>query len=375
MRWFGAGGGASVIAVATIAALGACKSGDYDGSYDGSFDGGASAVGSTASRVVQPNQTETVASSDGVIDVMFAAGTFAAPATITITSAGEQTLPETALIVPIYVVSADKEPTKFFQVSFHGSGNGNGGANDRVVVPAQQSGGAFKPLLMTGAPTAGGSSATFWGLTRTFGTFSLAYVTNLQASSFPEISTSCTGQCCPAMNNSQVTGFSNGCFCPSSPNLGCFLEHCTDLEAPAARCAALAATSSTGSVECKPFNANCQTGGGCPGYAGFCGNGGSGGPNNYNACCVVSNGGTCAASVCFGFAARCTKDTACPPGSQCCVFESESYCAKDCPVAQRACKSNADCTDAGADAGADAGTCQGGKCPVGVCGTPPAGCR
>ena len=360
-----------MIAGATIAALGACKSGDYDGSFDGGVDGGASADGSTASRVVQPDKSETVASADGVIDVTFGAGTFAAAATITITAAGEQTL-DTGLIVPIYVVAADKVPAKFFQVTLHGSGNANGGGNERVLVPARQSDGAYVPLQMAGAPTVtGGPTSTFWGLTKTFGTFSLAYVTNIQVSSFPEIPTSCTGQCCPAMNNSQVSGFANGCFCPSSPNLGCFLEHCTDLEAPAARCAALAAASSTGSVECKPFNANCQTGGGCGGYAGSCGNGGSGGPNNFNACCVVGNGGNCVPSVCSGFAARCTKDTPCPAGSQCCVFESESYCAKDCPAAQRACGTNADCTDAGPDGG----TCQGGRCPVGVCGTLPAGCR
>jgi hypothetical protein len=360
-----------VIAGATIAMLGACKSGDYDGSFDGSIDGGPSAEGSTASRMVQPDKTETVASADGVIDVTFGAGTFATAATITITSAGEQTL-DTGLIVPIYVVSADKVPAKFFQVSLHGNGNANGVGPERALVPAQESAGTYKPLLMTGAPTTGGgSSSSFWGLTKTFGTFSLTYVTNIQVSSFPEISTSCTGQCCPAMNNNQVSGFSNGCFCPTSPNLDCFLQHCTDLEAPAARCAALATANSTGSVECKPFNANCQTGGGCAGYAGFCGNGGSGGPNNFNACCVVKGGGTCAPSVCAGFAARCTKDTACPPDSQCCVFESESYCAKDCPAAQRACATNADCTDAGPDAG----TCQGGRCPVGVCGIPPEACR
>jgi hypothetical protein len=70
-RWVGAIGGALVIAGATIAMLGACKSGDYDGSFDGSIDGGPSAEGSTASRMVQPDKTETVASGDGVIDVTF----------------------------------------------------------------------------------------------------------------------------------------------------------------------------------------------------------------------------------------------------------------------------------------------------------------
>ena len=366
--------GASVVAGATIASLVACKSGDYDGSYDGGVDGGSSVNGTTASRVVAPDKTETVNSADGVVDVMFGAGTFAAPATITITWAGEQTLDTTGLIVPIYVVAADKEPTKFFQVSFHGNGNIGGGGNDRAIVPALQSGGAFNPLPISGTQNpGGGTNGTFWGLTKTFGTFSLAYVNNIKTSSFADTATSCTGQCCPAVNGAQLTGSPSGCFCSTGPNLACFLEHCADLEAPAARCSAIAATNNTISVECKPFNANCQTGGGCAGYAGTCGNGGGGGSNNYNACCIINNNsGMCTGlGPCTGFAARCTASTPCPPDTQCCVFENESYCAKDCPAAQRACSIDAQC----ADAGADAGKCQGGACPVGVCGTPPVRCR
>jgi hypothetical protein len=353
----------------TIAALVACKSGDYDGSYDGSFDGGAAVDGSTTSRVVQPGQPDNVTSSDGVLTVSFGAGTFATPATISITSAGEQTVD--GLVVPIYVIAADLEPTRFFQVTFSGNGNANGGISDRAIAPALLANGTFKPLAIVGNANVGGSTSTYWGLTKTLGTFSLAYVNNVQTSSFAESATSCTGQCCSPGNGTQVAGSPSGCYCPTGPNLNCFLEHCADLAEPAARCTAIAAANNSGSVECKPFNANCQTGGGCGGYAGFCGNGGGGGPNNYNACCVVSNSGMCNPGTCTGFAARCTKDTPCPVDTQCCVFESESYCAKDCPTAQRACAKDADCTDAGADAG----TCQGGRCPVGLCGSPPKGCR
>jgi hypothetical protein len=271
----------------------------------------------------------------------------------------------------VYAVAADKEPAKFFQVSFFGSGNANGGSNDRVLVPALQGAGGDKPLAIAGAPNASGGSSTFWGLTKTLGTFSLAYVTNVLTSTFADTKASCTGQCFRPSNNGQVVGSPSGCFAPSEPNLACFLEHCTDLDAPAARCSALAASSATPAVDCKPFGGSCSTGPGCSGFVGSCGGNTAGGPSNYSACCIANTGRICSPMVCDGFSARCTKDTACPNGTQCCVFESESYCAKDCPASQRACATNAECTDAGADGG----TCQGGKCPVGVCGPLPVACR
>lgn len=361
--------GAWVVAGATIATLVACKSGDYDGSYAGSIDGGGSVDGGSTSSLVPPGQPVSVTSSDGVLSVSFGADTFATAATITITSAGEQAVE--GLVVPIYVIAADKEPTKFFQVTFSGEGNPTGGMNDRAIAPAMLDGGTFKPLAIVGnANVGGGASSAYWGLTKTLGTFSLAYVHGLQTSSFAESATTCTAQCGSPSNGSQVSGSPSGCFCPTGPNLACFLEHCPDLEAPAARCSAIAAANNKGSVQCGSFN--CQTGGGGGSQCfGACGNGGGGGPNNYSACCVLGGGGSCDVGTCTGFAARCTKNTACPVDTQCCVFASESYCAKDCPAAQRACATNADCTDAGADAG----TCQGGKCPMGLCGAPPERCR
>jgi hypothetical protein len=373
MRWMVFVVTASSVAGAAVGSLAACKNGEYDGSYDGSFDAGSSTTdGSTTTHVVQPDKTETFASSDGVFDVTFGAGTFAGPATVTITSAGEQTL-DTGLIVPIYVVASDKPAAKFFQVGFRGSGNPNGNQIDRVLVPAEQLAGTFKSLAIAGTQNSGGSNGTFWGLTKTFGTFSLVTVANVQGAGFADIATSCTGQCCGTTNGAGVSGVAGGCFCSSGPNLACFLEHCADLDAPAARCSAIGAANSVGSVDCRPFGAvNCP-GPGCPSYQGMCGNGGGGGTNNLNVCCVINkNSGSCVmGAACRGYAARCTANTACPLGTSCCVFENESYCASDCPARQRACASNADC----ADAGADGGTCRGGGCPVAVCGTPPGLCQ
>ena len=316
---------------------------------------------------MQPDQPDNVSSSDGVLTVSFGAGSFATPATITITTAGEQTL-GAGLVVPIYVVAADREPTNFFQVSMIGNGNAVGGMSDRVLVTTLLSEGTYKPLPIVGnANNMGGSASAYWGLTKSFGTFSLAFVIGTQSSSFPESSASCTAQCCRTMNSTQLSTTPSGCYCPAEADLNCFLEHCASLDAPATRCMEIAAEK-TGKFDCKPLGFNCQTGGGS------CNSCSTGGPSNNSACCLPNNGGggpSCDVATCQVFSTRCTKETPCPGGTQCCVFESESYCAKDCPPAQLACAKNADCTDAGADAG----TCQGGKCPVGLCGAAPEKCR
>ncbi|MDB5216705.1 MAG: hypothetical protein JWO86_4632 [Myxococcaceae bacterium] len=356
--------------VATSTGVG-CKNGEYDGSFDGSADG---ASGAAFSRVVQPDKTEIIASTDGAFDVTFGPGTFAKPTTITITTAGERTL-DTGLIVPIYAVSADQQPAKFFQVSFHGSDNLSGGQQDRALVPAlSTAAGVFTPLAIDGTPNGSTGSQTFWGLGQTFGTYSLAYITGIQSHGFPDTPTSCTGQCCHPMNgNQQLVGFGGGCFCTGEPDFACFLQHCSDLAGPAARCAAIGAANNVGSVDCKPFGVGNCPGPGCPSYSGFCGNGGAGGTNNFSTCCITNkNSGSCVNNTtCSGFSARCTANTNCPANTKCCVFDTESYCAADCPAAQVACASSADCTDAGADGG----TCSGGGCPVAVCGTPPGLCK
>ena len=371
-------GAATLFAAAATATAVGCKHGDYDGSFDGSFDAGPTVVdGSTSMRVVQPDKTETVSSSDAVIDVTFGPGTFAQPATITITSAGEQTI-DTGLIVPIYVVSSDKEPAKFFQVSFHGNGNGNGGQVDRTLVPALSVAGSFTALAITGTPAnVGGPTQTFWGLTKTFGTYSLASVTGVQQGSFADNAASCTAQCCHPANGAPLVGYSGGCFCASGPDLACFLEHCSDIAASGARCSAIAASNTIGGVNCAPFGTSNCPGPGCSGnFTGMCGTGGgSVGGSTVQTCCIQNkNSGTCSTSACPGFSARCGASTICPLNTKCCVFETESYCAADCPEAQRACSSDSDCADAGP--GADGGgTCQGGACPVAVCGTPPSLCK
>ena len=123
----------AMFAGAATASVVSCKNGEYDGSYDGSFDASGTAVGggSSVSRVVQPGSSETVASSDGAFDVTFAPGTFASPAKITVTFVGERTL-DMGLIVPIYSVTSDQQPTKFIQVDFHGKDNGGGGSQPPV---------------------------------------------------------------------------------------------------------------------------------------------------------------------------------------------------------------------------------------------------
>jgi hypothetical protein len=368
--------GAALFAAATTATAVGCKNGDYDGSFDGGFDAGVTGDGGTAvSRVVQPDKTETFASADNVIDVTFGPGTFAQPATITITSMGEQTLQQTGLIVPIYAVSADKEPAKFFQVSFHGQGNPGGGQVDSALVPALQTAGTFEPMGLAGAPNFTGGTGTYWGLTKTFGTYSLAYVTGAQTGGFADNAASCTAQCCHQTSGGQAVATSGGCFCSSAPDLACFLAHCSDLGAAAARCTAIAAGINGGNVSCEPFGAppNCPGNPGCNGmYQGTCMSGGGGGGNNTQTCCIINkNMGSCNPGTCAGFSARCTATTACPPNTKCCVFATESYCAADCPAAQQACAMSSDCNDGGAEGG----TCQGGGCPVGVCGTPPVLCQ
>ena len=374
----------ALFAAATALTAAGCKHGDYDGSFDGSFDGGPSANG-TVSRVVQPGITETVSSADSVLDVTFGAGTFAQPATITITAAGERTL-GTGLIVPIYVVSSDQNPTKFFQVKFNGMGVQSGGPDNALAPSLSTAGGdagpgaaAFTPLQISGGPNGSGGQANgmFWGLTTTFGTFSLDTIMGAQSGAFAENAASCTAQCCHVTNGQQMAGFTGGCYCPTNPDLACFLQHCTDLAGPAARCTEIAASNNGFAVDCKPFGASNCPGPGCNGsYPGTCNTGGTGGGVNQSSCCVTPGIGTCAQQTCPGFSARCTEKTFCPGNTKCCVFETESYCTADCPAAQRACATTADCVDGGVVAGADGGvTCQGGGCPVGRCGAPPGMCQ
>lgn len=370
-RWIGFVAGASIVAGAMVASLVACKSGEYDGSYDGSFDGGSSIEGSSTSRVIQPGQPDNVDSLDRVLSVSFAAGTFSGPATITITTSGERTLEETGLIVPIYVIASDREPSKPFQLAFTGNGNANGGQGDRTVVPARLSAETFKPLAIVGSANVGGSTITYWGLTKTLGTFSLAYANNVRSSSFPEsaTATSCTSRCCMPAMGTQLSGSPDGCFCPTNPNFDCYLDNCPDLDSAAARCSAIAAATGAGNVECRRLDQPSCSGAGCP----TCGNGSGGAPGNFNACCVAGNAASCTTNSCDGFVARCTAATVCPAGTNCCVFDTESYCAKDCPTPRRACSAGTPCPGTGGDAG-DGGTCQVGKCPVGVCGVLPTAC-
>lgn len=360
--------GSALVAAAALASLDGCKNGEYDGSYDGSFDGG-SQDGSAVSRTVAPEKVEVVTSTDGVFDVTFAAGTFSAPAKITITSRGERTL-DTGLIVPIYEVAADQTPAKTFQVVFHGAGNLSGSPDLKLPLAALESGGSFAALSIVGSSN-GGNTGSFWGLTKVMGTFSLAVPATSLSTTFAEVNGSCTARCC-AQNGNGVTAFAGGCYCASGPDLACFLA-CTDLDGAAARCTNLAASASFGNVDCRPLGATSCPGPGCNGYPGNCLK--SIGPMNSSApvCCVNGkNAASCATSpqICPGFAARCTAASPCPSGTTCCVFDAESYCAASCPAGRRACATNADCSDAGADGG----SCQGRSCPVGVCGTPPALC-
>jgi hypothetical protein len=373
----------ALLAAATVVTAAGCKHGDYDGSFEGGFDGGP-ASGPTVSRVVQPGMTETVMSADSVFDVTFAAGTFVQAATIAITPAGERTL-DTGLIVPIYVVTSDQTPAKFFQVSFHGMGVQTGGP-DHALAASMSTAGAdagagaasFAPLPIAGGPSGGGqSNGTFWGLTTTFGTFSLDDVTGVQSATFAENAASCTAQCCHVTNGQQLSGTSAGCYCPNNPDLACFLQKCGDLAGPAARCATLGGSNSGITVDCKPLGASNCPGPGCSGsFPGMCGTTGGGGVSNQTSCCITNDTGSCSIATCPGFSARCTAKTFCPGTTKCCVFETESYCAADCPAAQRACSTTADCVDAGVDAGGDGGvTCQAGNCPVGVCGAVPGACK
>jgi hypothetical protein len=354
-----------------------CSHGDYDGSYQGGFDGGAGEGGTVAiERVVQPGTGESLATANNVFEVTIAAGTFTSPATVTISTRAERTL-DNGLIVPVFEVRATQDPKKPIQIVFHGAGQQGGGSpsNDRSPMPAIQSGTTFSPLPMVGSSN-GNQTGSYWGLSKTFGTFSLALVTGVTAGAFVDTPSTCTAACCGS-KGATTSGFKGGCYCGSAPDHACFLEHCPDLDLAAERCTGIAVSTAFGDLTCKAFGAQCP-GSGCGDYPnnGFCttGSAGMGMGSSPQPCCVTpGKHGKCVNSpqLCAGFAARCTTANHCPTGTSCCVFDNESYCAKDCPPDKRACNDNAEC----ADAGADGGSCQGGGCPVGVCGTLPAGCR
>jgi hypothetical protein len=367
----------SATAAGAVALAAACSHGNYDGSYEGGVGGGSEGGVVVVERVVQPGQSDTLTAPNRVFEVTIAAGTFPSAATVTVTARADVVL-DNGVVVPVYDVHATQEPKQPIQVVFYGNGQptGGGGINDRTPVAALQEGTTFKPLPIVGSSN-GAQTGAYWGLSKSFGTFSLALVAGVQGSGlFADIPLTCTAACCGA-KGSQSSAFKGGCYCASAPDHACFLEHCKDLDVAATRCTAIASSANLGDVTCKAFGAQCP-GPGCGDYPnnGFCTTGGTGtGPGSGSqACCVTpGNHGKCANSpqACTGFAVRCTAANNCPLGSSCCVFDSESYCAKDCPPSKRACTDNGQCVDAGAEGG----TCQGGGCPVGVCGALPAGCR
>jgi hypothetical protein len=343
-------------ALASIAAFASCKHGEYDGSYEGGSEGGASLEGTRVTKIVEPGNTGVIATEDGAFDVTILAGTFAAPTTITIVSAGERNV-TSDLIVPIYRVTADNPARRNFQVNFHGRRNNQ---NDpRALLAAIESGGVFTPLPIAGSPGNRDGVGSYWGISQSFGTFSLELSTG-NAAVFAELeSSTCMGRCC-AQKGAVVGGFGGSCVCASNPDPGCFIENCPDLAAAAARCSAIAATSTVGDI-------SCNSGGGCS-------RNGAPAPAGSPTCCVTSGVASCQDSpaTCRGFAARCNGASGCPGGTRCCVFESESYCAKDCPPSQTACGNSGDCQDLGVDGGA----CEGNpRCPIRVCGTLPVLCR
>lgn len=357
------------------AIVAACSYGSYDGSYDGGLqgaDGGTDAAGGTVVlvRSVDTTRQETIVAEDGVLELTFAAGAFASPTTVTIARLEERTVDN--LIVPVYSVIASAPLLRPMQVIFRGNNPNGGDTSRRLLVAQRRPDGSFAPTTITGTGFGGGGGGnSFWGLTKELGVFSLVFETLQPSDGFYDVSSSsCIGKCCASngMGGTQANGIltSTGVGCQSEPNVACFADACPDFAAVVARATDLAKNNPPVSVQCRPFAAlgvqNCP-GPGCQNYDGNCENNGP--------CCVSSTGGRCVANggapSCSGIAIRCDLTTACPGGTKCCAFETDTYCTATCPNARTICDDDSKCAGT---------TCQPApKCPFKTCGAPPVACQ
>lgn len=349
----------------------ACSHGSYDGSFVGDAGGAGSEAGTVVlTKTIGPSSREELHAPDGALVVLFSAGSFAAPTTVTITRIADRTLNDTSppLVVPAYVISGTSEPLLPFQVAVTGS---NGNPGDRVLTVARvNADGQLAPTQLVGVEPTGqnGSSATLWGVARNFGTFSLIY-RQLDSAFYDVASTSCVAKCCNRTGfngNGNVGAIGGSCFCSSPPALECLLQNCpSTLGAEIERCVENATTGQP-PPSCKP--SSCTPGGPCGGY-----------PNTTCAtnqtCCINQHAGQCSGQpmaglsppACQGIAIRCDLQTACASGTKCCVFDTEAYCASSCPNERTWCNSAADCAGGGACTPTT-------NCPHGTCGTPPGAC-
>lgn len=387
-------GVALISGASAIGLTASCSHGNYDGSFDASaLDGGQAAVGEDAavviSRTVQPEMDTTVTTADTAFEITILKGTFTSPTTVEIKTLAERPL-DNGLIVPTYAVAAGSEPPKLpVQVSFRGN------ANNTLLIPSlQKPDGTFGPLPVVGAGNQtnnGGPNPVqtnpWWGLTKTFGTFSLEHVAVAPKAAFYDYSnTGCTS-CCASNGGpggANATSYQGGCGCanPTDPNPGCFIKNCADLVASAARCVALDSTISQ-SLSCQtPACLKCMAMGG-PGCSN-CNFSGQTTCSPNQPCCVdksnLGNPDMCLGSgaSCRGLTVTCEQQADCKSGTTCCVVGQETLCVESCPAPQRVCTiSGNECADAGVDAGdgGDAGACQASTyCPFGTCGAPPAAC-
>jgi hypothetical protein len=356
----------------------ACSYGNYDGNFDGGTGDGGEAGVVVLTKTIEPARLETLVTPDGAFELTFEAGTFDGPATITISRLANRLI-EGNVIVPTYLASSDKEPGLPFQAKFIGS-NPNGNPSTELVVARADAAGTFVPTPMVSVRSnMGGTANAFWGLTRKLGTFSLVFAPyGDQTSGFTDlVSDSCLARCCGQSGGTHPTGaIGESCACAGPPSLQCFIQNCKPSVADAIqRCVEIGKSSS--------LSTTCQTSPPCTP--------GSGPPCNYPqgctggfTCCMVANSATCIGTgggACSGMAVRCDLSSPCPEGTQCCVYDTEAYCASSCPTQRTWCRSQGDCDGgAAADGGPEAGPSAAGpcfaakNCPHGTCGTPPAAC-
>jgi hypothetical protein len=377
---------ASLVALAGVAAT-SCTHGSYDGSFEAGPDTGGgdasedSGVISVTEKTIDPTKDEVISTPEGAFDLTVPAGAYDAPTKITITRIADRTV-ET-LIVPVFVVSAPKDPALPVQAQFKGN-NSNGGVVGRALLVEMEdvSGAGFKPAPFVGGNLTGGGGQTLvWALTRRLGSFSLGFESYSSSNGFTDVNpTSCLAACCKSTNGNgtgPLNAIGGSCVCDGNADLACYLRNCTSVADAIQRCVEIAGTRPP-SVSCNSSAPVPQCMGGLVcGYPGTCGGSMACCINNHAGQCVSGSGGPPGGSSCAGIAVRCDLQTKCPTGTKCCVFDNEAYCASTCPNERTWCNTQADCDGGvgGAGPGVDAGPCREARgCPHGTCGEPPTGC-
>jgi hypothetical protein len=360
---------------AALATAASCSYGNYDGTFDaaGLESGTADVAQPPVTQVVATNVAATLHTADGIFELDVPPNAFPSAVTITITYLDDRLLPEAQLLVPRYLVAIvpAQTPARPLQVVFRGASNGVQPGPGAVLVPTvADDAHPETPLIITGSSPIGGggpnNTASYWGLTTTAGTFSLAFDQGVTSSSpiQEQGSDTCLTKCCGAQlttgggSAGQAFATVEGCYCQNlAPNLQCFLDNCTDLAAAGQRCVDISATKSAqGPVQCGTTQ--------CPGGQG-------------SGCCINKQNPqipqNCGGNASCAMYAVCTSDANCPTGTTCCADDSSTFCSRSCPAGHHVCLFKSG--DAGVPE-CDGGACNASStCGFGTCGAIPAGCK